>query len=150
MRRMQMQLRLYPDPELLKAAAPVTVFDAELAARFAAADTRVTERDTAAQEEDRRTRKDALDSLLQLAARVEPLAARGDLALKPAERALRDPHELGGHDHVGLRRADDAELVDDHACPFSVASRPASAKNRRWRYSPSWLVPAGPFGRSCR
>ncbi len=64
--------------------------DAELAARFAAADARVTERDTAAQEEDRRTRKDALDRLLQLAARVEPLAARGDLALKPAERALRD------------------------------------------------------------
>jgi peptide deformylase len=32
---MQMQLRLYPDPELLKAAAPVTAFDAELAARAA-------------------------------------------------------------------------------------------------------------------
>ena len=28
-----MQLRLYPDPELLKAAAPVTAFDAELGAR---------------------------------------------------------------------------------------------------------------------
>jgi len=35
MQRMQMQLRLYPDPELLKAAAPVTAFDAELAARVA-------------------------------------------------------------------------------------------------------------------
>jgi len=35
MRGMQMQLRLYPDPELLKTAAPVTVFDAELAARVA-------------------------------------------------------------------------------------------------------------------
>jgi hypothetical protein len=64
--------------------------DAELAGRFAAAEARVAARDTAAQDEDRRTRKDALDRLLQLAARVEPLAARGDLMLKPAERALRD------------------------------------------------------------
>src|SRR4030095_9617337 len=65
--------------------------DAELTGRFAAAEARVTARDTAAQDEDRRTRKDALDRLLQLATRVEPLAARGDLMLKPAERALRDP-----------------------------------------------------------
>ena len=64
--------------------------DAELSARFAAAEARVAARDTAAQDEDRRTRKDALDRLLQLATRVEPLVARGDLALKPAERALRD------------------------------------------------------------
>jgi hypothetical protein len=64
--------------------------DAELTGRFAAAEARVTARDTAAQDEDRRTRKDALDRLLQLATRVEPLVARGDLALKPAERALRD------------------------------------------------------------
>src|SRR4030095_14494609 len=64
--------------------------DAELTGRFAAAEARVTARDTAAQDEDRRTRKDALDRLLQLATRVEPLAARGDLMLKPAERALRD------------------------------------------------------------
>jgi hypothetical protein len=64
--------------------------DAELTGRFAAAEARVTARDTAAQDEDRRTRKEALDRLLQLATRVEPLAARGDLMLKPAERALRD------------------------------------------------------------
>src|SRR5262245_35702622 len=63
--------------------------DAALAARFAAAEARVAERDAAAQDTDRRTRKEALDRLLQLATRVEPLAARGDLALKPAERALR-------------------------------------------------------------
>jgi Domain of Unknown Function (DUF349) len=64
--------------------------DAELTGRFAAAEARVTARDTAAQDEDRRTRKDALDRLLQLAVRIEPLVTRGDLALKPAERALRD------------------------------------------------------------
>ena len=64
--------------------------DAELAARFAAADARVAERDSAAQEDERKTRRDALERLLHLAVRVEPLAARGDLALKPAERALRD------------------------------------------------------------
>jgi hypothetical protein len=62
---------------------------------------------------------------------AEPLLARRLGAA--AERALRDPHQLGRHDHVGLRRADHAELVDDHGCPLSVASRPASAKNRRWR-----------------
>ena len=43
---------------------------------------------------------------------------------------LRDPLELGLHDDVRLGRADDAELVDDHGCPFKVASNPASAKNR--------------------
>ena len=32
---MQMQLRLWPDPVLMRAAAPVTAFDAELAARVA-------------------------------------------------------------------------------------------------------------------
>jgi peptide deformylase len=32
---MEMQLRLWPDPVLLRAAVPVTVFDAELAARVA-------------------------------------------------------------------------------------------------------------------
>src|SRR5262245_32433775 len=64
--------------------------DAELSARFAAAEAQVASRDTAAQEEDRKTRKEALDRLLQLASRVEPLVARGDLTLKPAERALRD------------------------------------------------------------
>src|SRR5262245_57490909 len=52
--------------------------DAELAARFAAAEGRVAERDVSAQEADRRTRKEALERLLQLATRVEPLAARGD------------------------------------------------------------------------
>jgi hypothetical protein len=64
--------------------------DVELTGRFAAAEARVAARDTAAQDEDRRTRKDALDRLLQLAVRIEPLVTRGDLALKPAERALRD------------------------------------------------------------
>ena len=64
--------------------------EAELAARFAAADARLAARDAAVQEADRRTRRDALERLLQLAARVEPLVARNDLALKPAERALRD------------------------------------------------------------
>ena len=44
------------------------------------------------------------------------------------ERALRDAHELGRHHDVGLRRADDAQLVDDHA-----AVRSASRAGRRRR-----------------
>jgi hypothetical protein len=51
------------------------------------------------------------------------------------DRALRDARDLGRHHDVGLGRADDAKLVDDHAgrFPFSVASIPASAKKRLWR-----------------
>jgi hypothetical protein len=64
--------------------------DPDLAARFEAADSRIAERDAALQEQDRRTRRDALERLQQLAARVEALAARPDLSLKSGERALRD------------------------------------------------------------
>ena len=62
--------------------------DGDLAARFAAAETRLTARDAEAKEADRRARREALNRLQQLLARVEPLASRDDLSLKAAERAL--------------------------------------------------------------
>jgi hypothetical protein len=64
--------------------------DVDLAARFAAADAQVTSRDTAAQDEDKRVRREALEQLQQLSGRVEALAARAELTLKAGERALRD------------------------------------------------------------
>jgi uncharacterized protein DUF349 len=73
-----------------KAASSGATIDADLAARFAAAEARIAERDVAAHEEDRRTRREALERLQQLAARVEPLPARAELTLKAGERALRD------------------------------------------------------------
>jgi hypothetical protein len=84
--------------------------DPGLAARFAAADAQVTARGVAAQETEQRVRREALERLLQLAARLEPLVARADLALKPAERALRDlraalasiPPLPSRHDYEGI------------------------------------------------
>jgi hypothetical protein len=64
--------------------------EGDLAARFAAADTRLTVRDVEAKEIDRRTRREALNRLQQLLFRVEPLAGRDDLSVKAAERALSD------------------------------------------------------------
>ena len=73
-------------------------------------------------------REVAVERIDQLA---EPFLAR--LRRAPADRALGDPRELGGHHDVRLRRTDDAKLVDDHGGPFSVARRPQSAKNRLLR-----------------
>ena len=64
--------------------------DGDLAARFATADTRLTVRDVESKETDRRARRDALNRLHQLLARVEPLASRDDLSVKSADRALHD------------------------------------------------------------
>ena len=64
--------------------------DDDLAARFAAAETRLTVRDVESKEADRRARRDALNRLQQLLARVEPLASRDDLSVKATERALSD------------------------------------------------------------
>ena len=64
--------------------------DGDLAARFTAAETRLTVRDVEAKEIDRRTRREALNRLQQLLVRVEPLASRDDLSVKAAERALSD------------------------------------------------------------
>ena len=72
---------------------------------------------------------------------------RGSGGRMPSARcATRD--ELGGHHDVGLRRADDAQLVDDHG-----RARSASRAGRRRRRTacggraPRASVPAGPFGR---
>jgi len=64
--------------------------DQELESRFAAADASVGARESAAQEEDQRARRDALTRMQQLLARVEALALRPELTLKAGERALRD------------------------------------------------------------
>jgi hypothetical protein len=61
------------------------------AARAAAERKReMAEREAAAKDADARVRREALTRLLQLVTRVEPLAAREDLTLKAADRALRD------------------------------------------------------------
>jgi hypothetical protein len=64
--------------------------DAALATRYADATARLLARDAEAREDDARARKEALARLHNLLGRVEPLAARPDLTLKAADRALRD------------------------------------------------------------
>src|SRR5581483_2534751 len=64
--------------------------DAAVAAAYAQADAAVRARETSAQEQDQKARRDALARLQQLATRVEALAAREDLTLKAGDRALRD------------------------------------------------------------
>jgi len=64
--------------------------DPELLARYNEATTRMTARDAEAREADARGRREALARLHNLLGRVEPLAAKPDLTLKAADRALRD------------------------------------------------------------
>jgi hypothetical protein len=64
--------------------------DPDLLARYNDLTARMATRDAEAREEDARARKDALARLHLLLGRVEPLAAKPDLGLKAAERALRD------------------------------------------------------------
>jgi hypothetical protein len=63
--------------------------DGDLNERYSAAHTRVITRDTESREADRRERRDALNRLHQLLARIEPLASTSDLSAKAAERGLR-------------------------------------------------------------
>ncbi|MGC4085821.1 MAG: DUF349 domain-containing protein [Vicinamibacterales bacterium] len=64
--------------------------DAEVLGRYNDATARMAERDAAAREEDQRNRKDALGRMHNLLGRVEPLAAKPDITLKAADRALKD------------------------------------------------------------
>jgi hypothetical protein len=64
--------------------------DAELLARYNEATGRMSARDAEAREEDARARKEALARMHNLLGRVEPLAAKDDLSLKAADRALKD------------------------------------------------------------
>src|SRR6185295_18068377 len=64
--------------------------DPDIVARFATADAAFTARDAAAHEQEQRARREALTRLQQTLGRIEPLAARADLALKTGERALKD------------------------------------------------------------
>ena len=64
--------------------------DPELLARYNEATARMAARDAEARESDARARREALARLHNLLGRVEPLAAKGDLTLKAADRALRD------------------------------------------------------------
>jgi hypothetical protein len=63
--------------------------DGDVSERYSAAQTRVIARDTESREADRRERRDALNRLHQLLARIEPLASQSDLSAKAAERGLR-------------------------------------------------------------
>ncbi len=62
----------------------------DLLTRYNDATARMGARDAEAREEDARARREALARLHNLLGRVEPLAARPDLTLKAADRALRD------------------------------------------------------------
>ncbi len=64
--------------------------DTEVLARYNEATGRMSARDAEAREEDARARKEALARMHNLLSRVEPLAARDDLSLKAADRALKD------------------------------------------------------------
>lgn len=64
--------------------------DAALASRFADAESQITARQIEAREADARARREALGRLSHLLGRVESLAAKPDLSLKAADRALRD------------------------------------------------------------
>jgi hypothetical protein len=66
------------------------------ATRYGAAETAFAARESAASEADQNARREALVRLQQMAARVEPLAARDDLTLKVGERALRDVRTVLG------------------------------------------------------
>ena len=85
------------------------VVDETLASRFGEIEAQLTAREVQAREADARARREALARLQQLAGRVEPLAARADLSLKAAERALRDVRmalgvDAAAADQAGLRR----------------------------------------------
>jgi hypothetical protein len=67
-----------------------TTVDPDLAARFAAAETRVTARDATAKEQEQQTRREALVRIQHLITRVEALSVQPELTLKAGERALRD------------------------------------------------------------
>jgi len=64
--------------------------DQEVLARYNEATAKMNARDAEAREADARARREALARLHNLLGRVEPLAARQDLTLKAADRALRD------------------------------------------------------------
>ena len=64
--------------------------DGEVLARYNDATGRMSGRDAEAREEDARARKEALARMHNLLGRVEPLAAKDDLTLKAADRALKD------------------------------------------------------------
>ncbi len=64
--------------------------DPELLARYTEASSRLAARDAEAREEDAKNRKEALARLHGLLSRVEPLAAKPDITLKAADRALKD------------------------------------------------------------
>lgn len=64
--------------------------DSGVLARYNEATARMTARDADAREADVRARKDALGRMHNLLGRVEPLAAKPDLTLKAADRALKD------------------------------------------------------------
>ena len=68
----------------------------DLAARFAESTSKLAARDADAREADAVARKEALARLHSLLARVEPLAAKPDLTLKAADRALRDVKAVFG------------------------------------------------------
>ncbi|MFN7917709.1 MAG: DUF349 domain-containing protein [Vicinamibacterales bacterium] len=64
--------------------------DPALLTRYNEATAAMNTRDAAAREDDAKARKEALGKLHNLLGRVEPLAAKPDITLKAADRALRD------------------------------------------------------------
>jgi hypothetical protein len=111
--------------------------DPALTTRFGELETQLTTRDTAAREADARTRREALTRLQQLAARVEPLAARTDLTLKGSERALRDiRHALAAMPQLPTRQDHDEMLRRLKAAQTALTAKSAELREaddwQRW------------------
>ncbi len=66
------------------------ISDPEVTERYTSAQTAFAARDTAAHEQDQKTRREALARAQQLVGRIEAVSGRADLTLKSGERALKD------------------------------------------------------------
>jgi hypothetical protein len=111
--------------------------DPSLTTRFGELDAQLATRETEARETDARTRREALMRLQQLAARVEPLAARTDLTLKGSERALRDIRQaLAAMPQLPTRQDHDEMLRRLKAAQTALTAKSAELREaddwQRW------------------
>jgi hypothetical protein len=111
--------------------------DPSLTTRFGELDAQLAKRETEARETDARTRREALMRLQQLAARVEPLAARTDLTLKGSERALRDIRQaLAAMPQLPTRQDHDEMLRRLKAAQTALTAKSAELREaddwQRW------------------
>lgn len=105
-----------------------------LAARFAAIDAAMTGRENEAHEAEMRARREASARLRNLLGRVEPLAAKSDVTLKAADRALRDVRAALGTLPTLLARQD----FEDVARRLKAAQAALTLKVQELREADEW------------